>query len=85
MYDLCDLESAGFSVVANQLVKGSIFSMKEKVSIDYTRCCAFVIFYSIIKYPFIIVLYFLEQFPFLKILIASFSRPLRTSKLFGGK
>tara|TARA_R110002073_G_scaffold334073_1_gene522787 strand:- start:295 stop:519 length:225 start_codon:yes stop_codon:yes gene_type:complete len=29
-YDLCDLESAGFSVVANHIVKGNNFSMKFK-------------------------------------------------------
>lgn len=38
VYDLCDLESAGFSVVANHIVKGMNFPINFEVSINYTRC-----------------------------------------------
>ena len=37
-YDLCDLESAGFSVVANHTVKDINFSLKFNVSMNYTHC-----------------------------------------------
>ena len=38
VYDLCDLESAGFSVVANHKVKYMNFPLNFNASMNYTHC-----------------------------------------------
>ena len=38
VYDLCDGKSAGFSIVANHIVKGMNFPINLNVSMNYTHC-----------------------------------------------